>query len=110
LSKAFDCVNHKLLLQRLQVYGVRGAFLNWFKSYLLNRKQRVELKILNTYNYASSCNTIKCRVPQGSVLGPLLFNINVNDIPGTINKLSQVIMFGDDARTLVTTIKYDEII
>jgi hypothetical protein len=86
------------------------VFLNWFKSYLLKRKQRDELKFLNTYNYSSSCNTIKCRVPQGSVLGPLLFNTNVNDFPGTINKPSHVIMFGDDARTLVTTIKYDAII
>ena len=53
---------------------------------------------------------IKCRVPQGSVLSSLLFNINVNDLPGTINKLFQDITFGDDARTLVTTSKYDEII
>jgi len=60
------------------------------------------MKFLNTYNYYSSCNTIKCRVPQVSVLSPSLFNINVNDFPGTINKLSQVITFVDDTRTLVT--------
>jgi len=110
LARAFDCVNYELLLHKLQVYGVRGVFLNRFKSYLLNRKQRIELKFLNTYKYSSSCNTIKCRVPQGSVLDPLPFNINVNDFPGTINKLSQVITFADDTRTLTTTSNYDELI
>jgi hypothetical protein len=78
-----------------------------FKSYLLNRKQRIELKFLNIYNYLSSCNTIKCRVPQSSVMGPLFVNIYVNDFTETINKFSQVITFADDTRTLTTTSNYD---
>ena len=110
LPEAFDCVNHELLAHKLQVYSVRGVFVNRLKSYLLNRKQRIELKILNTYKHSSSCNTIKCRVPQGSVLDPLPFNINVNDFPGAINKLSQIIMFADDTRTLTATSNYDELI
>ena len=48
LAKAFDCVSHRLLLQNLQYYGIQGEILGWFESYLSNRKQRVELKLLNT--------------------------------------------------------------
>jgi hypothetical protein len=53
LTKAFDCVNHKLLIKKLQFYGVKGIFLDWFKSYLYSRKQRVELKFSGTCNYSS---------------------------------------------------------
>ena len=90
LSKAFDTVNHHILLEKLEHYGFRGVALEWFKNYLTNRKQMVNYKSVN-----SDTLVVSCGVPQGSVLGPLLFLIYVNDISQSSSLLS-FLLFADD--------------
>ena len=74
LQKAFDTVDHKILLHKLEYYGIRGVCNGWFKSYLSDRKQFVSI---NGYN--SDLMLVDCSVPQGSALGPVLFLIDIND-------------------------------
>jgi len=75
LQKAFDTVDHYILLNKVYKYGIRGKVWDWFKSYLTNRKQFVAIGDIN-----SVTEVLYCGVPQGSILGPLLFFIYVNDI------------------------------
>ena len=91
LSKAFDTVNHDILLAKLRHLGIDGTYLKWFKSYLCDRKQYV------TYgqNKQSSVLTVNCGVPQGSILGPLLFLLYVNDLCKA-SRVLEPIMFADD--------------
>jgi hypothetical protein len=91
LSKAFDCVHHKSLLQILNNLGVRGLSLKWIESYLSNRKQVV---LIN--NKFSNSLQLKYGVPQGSILGPILFNIYVNNCKSNINNSVSIIQYADD--------------
>ena len=91
LSKAFDTIKHDILVDKMAHYGFRGIALDWFKSYLTNRKQFVEYN-----NRKSTIRLINSGMPQGSILGPIGFIIYVNDIPNSVPNLS-LILFADDS-------------
>ena len=101
LTKAFDTIDHNILLYKLEHYGFRGIVLEWFKNYLSNRKQFVY------YNSSKSeCKDIICGVPQGSILGPLLFILYINDITNT-SSILDFILFADDTTILYSSDKIE---
>ena len=106
MTKAFDHVSHRILLNKCERYGLRGTTLKWLNSYLSNRTQYVELSHLNnqheivTYRSHDKLNTKG--VPQGSVLGPLLFIIYINDIPSITEH--KMILFADDISVVIPNI------
>jgi hypothetical protein len=103
LAKAFDTVDHQILLQKLEFYGVRGIALDWFKNYLSHRKQYV---VVNKMSSSTSC--VRCGVPQGSILGPILFLIYVNDLNYASSKLENI-MFADDTNLFLTGNSINEV-
>lgn len=94
LEKAFDTVNHGILLKKLEHYGIRGVANDWFRSYLSSRKQRVKLD-----GVFSEWLDVSCGVPQGSILGPLLFLLYINDMHRSV-KWSLIHHFADDTNLL----------
>ena len=102
-SKAFDMVDHDILLSKLVHYGIRGNAYNWLKSYLCDRKQYVWIN-----GKKSKVKDLLYGVPQGSILGPLLFIIYINDLP-QISKLAKFIMYADDANIIITGNNMSEI-
>ena len=102
-SKAFDMVEHSILLKKLEHYGIRGRALCWMKSYLSNRKQYVSIN-----GSDSATHAMKYGVPQGSILGPLLFVIYINDIP-EVARFAKFILYADDANIIITATTIEEI-
>ena len=94
LRKAFDLVDHKILFLKLKKYGIRGAALNWFKSYL---KDRVQYVMVNG-SLSEFFTLLNIAVPQGSILGPILFLIYINDLFYCNNLFN--ILFADDTTAL----------
>ena len=90
-SKAFDTVPHQRLIKQLETFGISGQVLQWIESFLSNRRQKVRVN-----NAVSDWSPVISGVPQGSILGPILFTLFVFDIPGAINSL--ISMFADDTK------------
>ena len=104
LKAAFDTVNHNILISKLEHYGIRGAPLDWFRSYLKNRVYQVGIR----QTYSSKC-TVNIGIPQGSILGPILFIIYNNDLPQVSNILNTT-LFADDTNFSLTHTSYSDMI
>ena len=102
-SKDFDTVNQDILLQKLHHYGITGSAMKWFQSYLSDSNQYV------TYNGTESSKTaIKCGVPQGYILGPLLFLIYINDLSKVCNYMMPL-LFADDTNHFVSVLDVNKV-
>ena len=112
LSKVFDTVDHTILIRKLEMYGIKGINLVTFRSYLTNIMQYISI----THDLETDTKSICCGVPQGSILGPLLFLMHVNDLHSS--KALDPIMFADgtnlfyehkDLKTLFSLVNQDQI-
>jgi hypothetical protein len=101
LSKAFDCVNHEILLSKLESCGIKGIFGTLLKSYLKERYQRVVIKDTTNNPTYSDWRLVEHGVPQGSILGPLLFLLYVNDLPLAIRENARPILYADDTSIII---------
>jgi len=108
MSKAFDNIDHSLLLKKLKLIGIRGTPLQWVETFLLKRKQRVKIKVENE-TYLSNIIEVEKGTPQGSVLSPLLFVVYLNDISETVKNNCSLVNYADDSNVLVNGVDFNEI-
>ena len=104
LRKAFDTVSHEILLRKINQYGVRGLPLRWFADYLRERQQRVKVG-----KDLSDSRKVNVGIPQGTILGPILFLFFINDLP-RVSSLFSSILFADDATLSSTNVNYQNLI
>jgi hypothetical protein len=102
LQKAFDCVDHKILMNKLEFFGIEGKFKTLIASYLTSRYQKVTLNNNTNNSNSSKWEMIKNGVPQGSILGPLFFLLYINDLPKIITKNNSMFLFADDTSLSIT--------
>ena len=103
-KKAFDTVDHQILLRKLDNIGIRGVAYDWFRSYLFSREQFTKFNNVNSIN-----QELTHSVPQGSILGPCLFNIYINDLVNTLNQ-TKLILFADDSCLYLAHSNIDQLI
>uniref|UniRef100_A0A1B6HDX7 Reverse transcriptase domain-containing protein n=1 Tax=Homalodisca liturata TaxID=320908 RepID=A0A1B6HDX7_9HEMI len=111
-SKAFDCLSHDHLLSKLATLGIQGQSLEWFRSYLTGRSQMTEVKYTTkgiTRQICSGLQAITRGVPQGSVLGPVLFILYTNDFPQYMEDFSSTLMYADDTVLLLGKTNQEEL-
>ena len=107
LKKAFDCVNHRIILNKLHFFGIDGKFMRLIESYLTNRYQKVTLNKVDYNTNSSKWVRINCGVPQGSILGPLFFLIYINYLPTIMNK-NNIVLFADGTSIIITDTNGDD--